>query len=158
MSDLTPEELAVLRSLLAKAGGAAEPEDAAPEDAGPRMPVLGDWVHYTLSETDAEAINARRAGYSSNAGGLDDATAEKLKGYQEYRGNFSQAGQTFPAIVVRNWSGTTANLQVLLDGTDIYWATSASPGTEPGHPGTYAFPEDAPEDSTDAPQHVNYLQ
>lgn len=157
MSDsLSPEELAVLRGLMAKLGS-AEPQDAAPEDAGPRVPVLGEWVHYTLSQTDAEAINAKRAAYSSQTDGLDDVTAEKLKGYQEFRGNFAQAGQTYPAIVVRSWSGTSANLQVLLDGTDTYWTTSVSPSEEAGEPGHYAFPG-TPEDANEGSTHVVVMQ
>jgi hypothetical protein len=71
-------------------------------------------VLYTLSEADAAKINARR-----------DADRNS--------GNRVEAGQDCAAIVVAAWGNSSANLQVLLDGTDTYWATSRSEGDEQGH-------------------------
>lgn len=68
------------------------------------VPTIGRIVHYRLNETDANRINARRD---------EDPTT----------GNRVEAGQDYPAIVVRTWS-TSVNLKVFLDGKDTYWATS----------------------------------
>ncbi len=59
---------------------------------------VGRIVLYTLSETDAEQINAQHAGRAS-------------------------AGDTLPAIVVRV-ADDTVNLQVFLDGNSTFWATT----------------------------------
>ncbi|MEU6279723.1 hypothetical protein [Streptomyces sp. NPDC047028] len=61
-------------------------------------------------------------------------------GFVGHVGNHSAAGDVYPAVIVRVWgeSTITCNLQVLLDGTDTYWATSRAEGTEAG---TWAWPE-----------------
>ena len=82
------------------------------------QPTIGRIVHYQLSEFDAEEISARRA-----------VTGDA--------GNHVQSGQVYPALVVRTFGGPNANLQVLLDGTDTYWATSRTSGDRPG---TWAWP------------------
>jgi hypothetical protein len=66
---------------------------------------LGSIVNYRLSEQDARQINEAR-----HAAGRP--------------GNTARAGQQFPAVVVRVWDHHSANLQVMLDGPDHYWATS----------------------------------
>jgi hypothetical protein len=78
-------------------------------------PSIGRIVHYRLSEYDAEAIN----GVRNDPNGHD-------------RGNTAAAGQVFPADVVRVFGGPAVNLQVKLDGTDTYWATSRTPGDGEG--------------------------
>lgn len=71
-------------------------------------PSVGRIVHYVLSDTDVASINDQR----SKSGG---------------RGNTPVAGQHYAAILVCTWAGaSSANLQVFLDGTDTYWATSRS--------------------------------
>ncbi|OZF33181.1 hypothetical protein CH296_11130 [Rhodococcus sp. 14-2496-1d] len=80
-------------------------------------PTIGRVVHYTASEGSADAINKRRA----------------TSGHQ---GNTVHAGDVFPATVVRVWP-TCVNLQVQLDGTDTYWATSVYEGEGPH---TWAWP------------------
>lgn len=96
-------------------------------------PTIGRIVHYTLTNEDAEAINRRRSDFDrKNAGNT---------GYVAHVGNYAQAGEAYPAMVVRmfgNASGDLVNLQVHLDGNDTYWATSRPEGTEPG---TWAWPE-----------------
>ncbi|MEU8270818.1 hypothetical protein AB0B89_27130 [Sphaerisporangium sp. NPDC049002] len=83
------------------------------------QPTVGRIVHYTLNEGDVSLINSRTP--------------------QSYEGptvrNHVQAGDTYPAIVVRVFdpSTTTANLQVLLDGNCTYWATSRTEGDGAGH-------------------------
>lgn len=77
------------------------------------LPTLGRTVHYKLTQQDAEAINHRRTDRGIVA-------------------NMAAEGQTFPAEVVRTFGGEAVNLQVHLDGPDIYWATSRCEGDVPG--------------------------
>lgn len=81
-------------------------------------PTLARMVHYTLNEADAESINTRRI-------------SDEFPGMNS--GNRVEAGQDCAAVVVRVWSDSLVNLQVLLDGTDSYWATSRSEGDGQGH-------------------------
>ncbi len=107
---------------------------------------IGRTVHYTLNESDAAEINRHRT--------TGRSIAERMKvqvsqietetpilgwptGAQAHIGNDAQAGQVYPAVSVRVWSPGMANLQVLLDGNDVYWATSRHEGSEPG---TWAWP------------------
>lgn len=79
-----------------------------------RVDRSGQHVVYTLNEEDAAAIESRRK------------NEEPRRTH-----NSVSAGQRFPAFLVRDWGGC-ANLRVLLDGHDDYWATSRSEGTGPG--------------------------
>ena len=74
-------------------------------------PTIGRIVHYTLTENDAEMIRGQR-----ESSGMF--------------GNPVEAGQVYPAVVVRVFSegSSSANLSVLLDGRDTYWATSRCEG------------------------------
>lgn len=100
-------------------------------------PTVGRIVHYTLTAQDAEAINRRREDHKAYAArhrqpigpGHDGAT-----GHQAHVGNSASEGDQYAAVVVRvfNPTTTTANLKVLLDGNDDYWATSATEGEGPG--------------------------
>lgn len=94
---------------------------------------IGRWVHYTLTEYDAERIEQRRRD------ALEAGAAGARTGHQTHVGNLAEAGQTFPAVVVRVFDLTsgTANLRVMLDGTDELWATSVKEGDQPG---TWAWP------------------
>ncbi|SBT64230.1 hypothetical protein GA0070622_1200 [Micromonospora sediminicola] len=86
------------------------------------LPTIGRIVLYTLSQFDVDAINFNRQNSPSpNAG------------------NFANAGDTYPAVVVRVFGGDAANLQVLLDGPDTYWATSRPQG-EAGEQGRWNWP------------------
>lgn len=76
-------------------------------------PTIGRIVHYTLTQADADAIQKRRTEAVTTA-------------------NMTAAEQTYPAIVVRTFGGPAANLQVLLDGPDTYWATSRAEGDGAG--------------------------
>jgi hypothetical protein len=66
---------------------------------------IGDWVLYTLSDSDERMINSKRA----DTPGI----------------NYNPAiqGQTFPALLVAVYGqgGLKANLRVFLDGEDILW-------------------------------------
>jgi hypothetical protein len=108
---------------------------------------IGRTVHYTLSEQDAAEINRRRTNGSSIVARMKSSIsateggAEPIHGWpagaQAHIGNDAQAGQEYPAVSVRVWTPGMANLQVLLDGNDVYWATSRHEGIGPG---TWAWP------------------
>jgi len=89
------------------------------------QPTIGRFVHYTLTEQDVSIITGDRLN------GTDEV--------QRSRHNFVAPGQTYPALVVRNFGGDAVNLQVFLDGTDTYWATSRTEG-EPGEQGRWIWP------------------
>lgn len=83
------------------------------------MSVLGKTVLYKLGQTDAEQINKRRYDAAEHR----EQIRLDASGYQAHAGNAAQEGQTYAAVVVHD-NGGSANLQVLLDGNDVYWATS----------------------------------
>ncbi len=74
--------------------------------------MLGKDVLYRLGELDVQAIGALR---------------EKAKAHGQ-RGNQVGIDEVYPAKIVRVWNEHTVNLQVYLDGNDIYWTTSAMRG------------------------------
>jgi len=93
------------------------------------IPTIGRIVHYTLSEQNASAINKRR--HDAAQSGI----ASQESGAQVHFGNGAQAGQVYPAIIVRTWGDTedsVVQLQVFLDGNDTFWATSAVQGDAQG--------------------------
>lgn len=89
-------------------------------------PSVGRIVHYTLSEQDAALIAARRAAQAFPAGIVGQHNAVS-------------PGDTYPAVVVRTFGGSAANLKVLLDGDDTYWATSRCEG-QPDEQGCWIWP------------------
>ncbi|MFG2780835.1 hypothetical protein ACGFY7_23645 [Streptomyces prunicolor] len=106
-------------------------------------PSIGRIVHYTLSQQDADAINKRRADFQafrSNFSGPSDPGHAGADGHVAHVGNHAAEGDVCPAMVVRVFhpETTTANLQVFLDGSDTYWATSRTEGEGPSH---WAWPE-----------------
>jgi hypothetical protein len=98
-----------------------------PERMGVGAPTIGRIVLYTLNKLDADFINQRRKQARENG---------RLGEIAIHYGNDAAEGQIFPADVVRDHGGSV-NLQVKLDGTDTYWATSAAEGDQPG---TWAWP------------------
>ncbi|MFF3310472.1 hypothetical protein [Streptomyces sp. NPDC002952] len=91
-------------------------------------PEPGDVVLYQLTEHDAADINRQRTDFHQSG------SADQKTGFVGHNGNHATEGDVCPAVVVRvfNESTTTCNLQVLLDGTDTYWATSRVEGGDPG--------------------------
>lgn len=117
----------------AVAGGWTEAEDERIADLHRRRadavvttsdadPTQARMVLYTLCEYDVQQINARRA---------------SVPGWCPW--NPVEAGQAYPAMVVRTFGGPVANLQVFLDGVDTYWATSRGKG-EPGEECKWFWP------------------
>ncbi len=87
------------------------------------IPTIGRIVHYTLSEQDAAAINARR-----DAAGPSSA-------------NPVYEGDVYPMMIVRVWGNSPDSAvqgQVFIDGNFTFWATSVTGGEGPRH---YAWPE-----------------
>lgn len=77
-----------------------------------QAPTIGRIVVYTLTDADAQRINA---------------TAQSH--------NTAREGDEYPAVIVRIWGtgpDAAVNLQVLYDGNGTYWATSRQPGDRPG--------------------------
>lgn len=62
------------------------------------LPTIGRIVHYTLTTVDAEAINRRRKDFA-------DQPSPGNTGFQGHVGNVANAGDTFPAMVVRVFGG-----------------------------------------------------
>jgi hypothetical protein len=80
---------------------------------GDQTVTVGRIVHYRLSAGDVEAIRVNRTYLPGRFG----------------RGNDAHPGDVYPAIVVRvDHMAETVNLQVLLDGPDTHWVTSARQG------------------------------
>ena len=101
------------------------------------VPTVGRTVHYTLTEADAEVINRRRSDASLNLRQIQEAKS----GFVAHIGNSATEGQVCAAVIVRTWGETpesAVNLQVLLDGNDVYWAASRSVGDGSGH---FAWPQ-----------------
>lgn len=103
---------------------------------------IGRIVHYILSEEDATQINRRRT-----TGALIASRIKEEKwplGAQAHIGNDASAGQVFPAIVVNDngINSVHVNLQVFLDGNDVFWATSRHEDNtdEQQTPGTWHWP------------------
>lgn len=90
------------------------------------IPSLGRIVHYKLTEDDAKEINRRRVPRGENW----------PDGAQQHRGNNVNTGEVYPATIVRVWNpadGGAVNLQVHLDGNDVFWATSRTEGSNAGN-------------------------
>lgn len=101
-----------------------------------QTPTIGRIVLYTLTDAEAEAINKRREDYKAFEKLHRPAPAAGepgANGHQAHFGNSASAGQQYPALVVRCFGGDAVNLKVELDGSDTYWATSATPGNGDGH-------------------------
>lgn len=89
------------------------------------QPSIGRIVHYTLSAGDVTMINQRRAALKASLQSAGEASP--------YIGNTVEAGQVYPAQIVRHFGGSTVNLKVALDGSDDYWATSRAEGEAQGN-------------------------
>lgn len=137
-----PGGLDAVRELLGRAampGVTTEPPGQPGHSTGGHMtPTIGRIVHYTLTAQDAEAINRRRGDFAAFNRANRDAASEQgefpgRSGHVGHYGNPASEGQAYPAVVTAAWGGPSANLKVLLDGNDDYWATSRSEGDGPGY-------------------------
>lgn len=91
------------------------------------VPSPGRIVHYMLTEQDAEQINRRRTTSPFIGHRMKQEPPQWPEGAQAHIGNPVFAGEVYPAMIVRVFQPSdvgTSNLQVFLDGCDVYWATS----------------------------------
>jgi len=102
---------------------------------------IGRIVHYTLSDTDALRINARRTDGPSIQERLLDSTWPV--GAQAHIGNKVAAGDVLPAMVVAVQPNGQVNAQVFLDGNDVLWVTSRDAASEESgsHLGRWHWPQ-----------------
>lgn len=103
----------------------------------PMQPIIGQHVLYKLSEYDAGEITRRRADFAAFNAAHRDAAAQPgdfpgRSGHVGHFGNPVREGDVCPAFITAAFGLAGANLQVLLDGNDAYWATSRAPGDQPG--------------------------
>jgi hypothetical protein len=101
-------------------------------------PTIGRIVHYTLTSTDADAINRRRKDARTSLRQQSEAGVTLLTGFVLHTGNDAWEGEVYPAMIVRVFPALdvapeAVNLQVFLDGNDTYWATSRYEGHGFGH-------------------------
>ncbi len=105
-------------------------------------PTVGRIVQYRLTEKDAALINNWRTDWQRNGLCLD-----KPLGVQAHRGNYMQAGQIVPLLIVAVWpeeygpGKPGVNGQAFMDGSDTLWVTSVAEGTENGQ---WQWPEIKP--------------
>lgn len=96
-----------------------------------QTPSIGRIVHYKLSEQDATQINKRRSDFAKTLRESHKEGKPLDSGYVAHIGNNAEAGQVFPAMIVRVWGSTpesVVQLQVFLDGADTLWACSVAQG------------------------------
>jgi hypothetical protein len=94
-------------------------------------PTIGQIVHYRLSERDAQDINRRRHDFSAFTRAYGENGNPGATGHVGHFGNAVKPGDTFPAMIVKVWD-PSVNLQVHLDGNDLFWATSRTQGEQGG--------------------------
>lgn len=93
-------------------------------------PTVGRIVHYVVSKLDADQMATRRT--------TSYSIAERMKaavwpfGAQAHIGNTVVEGNIFPLIITKVWNPELVNGQVLLDGNDVLWVSSAHHGAEAG--------------------------
>lgn len=83
-------------------------------------PSLGRIVLYTLTQSDADSINANRG--------------------EKFRGNPAAWGQLYPMVVIRVHSETCINGHVLLDGNDTYWVGQTTLVEDENYNGHWMWP------------------
>lgn len=103
-----------------------------------QKPTVGRIVHFVLNAEQAEQVNRRRVAKPHEPGWP--------AGAQAHVGNEAREGDEMPLVIVRVWPDEGGpgidgvNGQVLLDGTDQLWVTSALPSSGPV-PGCWRWPE-----------------
>lgn len=91
------------------------------------IPTIGRIVHYKLTAEDAAQINRRRT--------TGESIAQRIMswplGAQAHIGNEAKEGEVFPMLITKVWgndSNSAVNGQVFLDGNDVLWVKSVTPG------------------------------
>lgn len=109
---------------------------------------IGRIVHYRIGERDAQDINRRRHDFmqfTRTYARPENPGEPGATGHVGHYGNQVTPGDVYPAMIVRVFPGNphdVVNLQVHLDGNDIFWATSRHQGDGNGE---WAWPPRVPE-------------
>lgn len=96
-----------------------------------QIPTVGRVVLFKLNSSHVEQINRRRGHAALH---MDDHRANS-NGVMVHVGNTVHAGDVFPMVIARVWGNEERSLvngQVLLDGSDTFWACSVGVGDEAG--------------------------
>jgi len=102
---------------------------------------IGRTVIYKITDQQANEINRRRTNGGDIAARIKqntDSTSMWPIGAQAHIGNSTFGGEEFPLVVVRVWPNefgegkSGVNGQLMLDGNDSLWVTSAGEGIENG--------------------------
>lgn len=86
--------------------------------------VPGRIVYFVFDAQSAAEVMRRRTTGTAIAEKLHNDPPIWPAGAQAHIGNHLAAGAICPAMVVAHFGGDVVNLQVMLDGSDTYWATS----------------------------------
>lgn len=107
-------------------------------DAEANVPTLGRMVRYVLTGDDAEKINRRRTSGASILTRMERGVWPV--GAQAHIGAEVHAGDYWPGLIVAVARGSSnVNLQVFLDGCDVFWAVGRN--LDEAHtPGTWHWP------------------
>lgn len=97
------------------------------------IPSTGRIVNYTLTESQADEINRRRAGGTPPY----SIAREENTGAVFHVGNPVKAGDIYPMIITRLWTDNPSQDspvqgQVFLDGNDNLWVSSVIQGEDHG--------------------------
>lgn len=86
----------------------------------------GRIVYFVFDEQSVAEVMRRRTTGKSISDRMKETPVAWPVGAQAHIGNNVAVGDVYPAMVVRVWdqSSGNANLKVMLDGSDDYWATS----------------------------------
>jgi len=86
----------------------------------------GRIVYFVFDEQSAAEVMRRRTDGKAIAERMSRTPPAWPTGAMAHVGNAVQAGDIFPAMIIRVWdqSSGSSNLKVMLDGSDTYWATS----------------------------------
>ena len=88
-----------------------------------QVPTVGRSVHYTLTEDDCREIASQRAGVVANVPLSDGQSSMAI--VDVWYGNTHYLGDTLPMGIVAVNSNESVNGQVVLDGNDVLWKSSA---------------------------------
>lgn len=99
--------------------------------------VTGRIVRYVMSDMDAAQVNRRRTTDREIAARMLTVPPEWPTGAQAHIGETVSKGDEFAAMIVKAHDDGPVNLQVFLDGSDIFWARYISLGEGPG---TFLWP------------------
>jgi hypothetical protein len=93
-----------------------------------QKPTIGRIVHYRLSAENVAQITRRRTTGALIADRMRQSPPAWPAGAQAHIGNPVAEGDPSPMVITRVWPDDRVNGQVLLDGSDVFWATTVEEG------------------------------